>query len=98
MTEDEKVILEQLKDRDEKEISRSRRIHIVRSLAHYMKGFWKEVYWAWFLVFCEVGCEVLIPFFSKYLVNEIDQAATGGSPINVGALWLWGGFCGLGSQ
>ncbi len=92
MTEDDKAIIAQLKSRDEQAISRSRKIHIVKSLAQYMKGYWKDVYLAWILVFFEVGCEVMIPFFSKYLVNEIDQAVNAGATLNVGALWMWGGI------
>ena len=49
-----------------------------------MKGYWVSVVLAWVFVSLEVVCEVLIPFFSEYLVNSIEV-----TPIDLSQVWMW---------
>ncbi|MCR5491183.1 MAG: ABC transporter ATP-binding protein/permease [Bacilli bacterium] len=58
-----------------------------------MHGYWGQVFAAWALCAIEVACEVLIPFFSEFLINTIDPGvAYVGQPIDKGALWMYAGI------
>ena len=74
---DEKLdsVPEAIKKRDQQEIDRLKKIKVFRSLAQYMKGSWRFVFLAWFFVAMEVVCEVLVPFFSRFLIGIIDPSA-----------------------
>ena len=84
--EDQKV-LNAVNQRDEEAIKASKKLHVFRSLFSYLKGFWTDVILAWVFVALEVVCEVLIPFFSEYLVDALK-----GNPIDLGEVWMWSGL------
>lgn len=80
----EERIIQDITKRNNQTISNSKNLHIFRSLLAYMKGYWVSVVLAWVFVSLEVVCEVLIPFFSEYLVNSIEV-----TPIDLSQVWLW---------
>lgn len=63
--------LEAVNKRNQEEIERLKNVHVVRSLAKHMKGYWGCVWIAWLLCAVEVVCEILIPFLSQYLVDYL---------------------------
>lgn len=77
-------LLKAVEQKNEAEIQATKNLHIFRSLLRYLNGFWTDVVLAWVFVILEVVCEVLIPFFSEYLVNAIRE-----NPIDMGAVWMW---------
>ncbi len=80
----EERIIQDISKRNDETIKNSKSLHIFRSLLAYMKGYWVSVVLAWVFVALEVVCEVLIPFFSEYLVNSIEA-----TPIDLSQVWLW---------
>ncbi len=80
----EERIIQDINKRNDQTIKNSKSLHIFRSLLAYMKGYWVSVVLAWVFVALEVVCEVLIPFFSEYLVNSIEA-----TPIDLSQVWLW---------
>ena len=46
--------------------------HILKNLTPYMRGAWKYAILAWTIVAVEVVCEVLIPYFSQFIINVIN--------------------------
>ncbi len=86
-TVEDQQVLNVVNQRDEEAINASKKLHIFRSLFSYMKGFWLDVVLAWIFVALEVICEVLIPFFSEYLVDSLKE-----NPIDLGEVWMWSGL------
>ncbi len=82
--QEEERIIEDITKRNDQTIKNSKNLHIFRSLLTYMKGYWVSVVLAWVFVSLEVVCEVLIPFFSEYLVNSIEV-----TPIDLSQVWMW---------
>ncbi len=80
----EERIIQDITKRNDQTIKNSKELHIFRSLLAYMKGYWVSVVLAWVFVSLEVVCEVLIPFFSEYLVNSIEV-----TPIDLSQVWMW---------
>ncbi|MDO5330022.1 MAG: ABC transporter ATP-binding protein [Bacillota bacterium] len=85
MDNEEERKIAALKARDEQAIKESKNLHIIKRLAKYMAGYWPYVFAAWGLCVLEVTCEVLVPFFSQYLVAAIEADAG----VDVSALWFW---------
>ena len=83
---DNERLLKAVEAKNEAEIKASKNLHVFRSLLKHLRGFWPEVIWTWAFVILEVVCEVLIPFFSEYLVNAIHV-----DPIDMGTVWMWAG-------
>ena len=48
---------------------------VLKNLAGYMKGAWTFAILAWVTVAAEVVCEVLIPYFSQFIINIINPGA-----------------------
>lgn len=86
-TAEDQQVLNAVNQRDEEAIKASKKLHVFRSLFSYLKGFWTDVILAWVFVALEVVCEVLIPFFSEYLVDALK-----GNPIDLGEVWMWSGL------
>ncbi len=82
--QEEERIIKDITKRNDQTIKNSKNLHIFRSLLTYMKGYWVSVVLAWVFVSLEVVCEVLIPFFSEYLVNSIEV-----TPIDLSQVWMW---------
>lgn len=87
MNNQEERIMEAVKARDEQAIKDSKNLHILKRLGHYLHGYWPMVFASWILCLLEVAMEVLVPFFSQYIVAAIES-----DPVDVGALWMWAGI------
>lgn len=70
-------IIEEKRKKDEADIQKFKKVHIVKSLAKYMNGSWKYCILAWIFVAIEVIGEVLIPFFASRAINIIDPSEGG---------------------
>ncbi len=82
----EKAIAE-AEARNDAAIQRSKNLHIYRSLAKYMNGFWLDVVLAWIFVALEVVCEVLVPFFSQNLVDSLSVNSV--EAVEMGEIWKY---------
>lgn len=85
---------EVIEERSEKEISRSKKARIVKTLAKYLKGSWRYVFLTWVFILIEVVCEVLIPWVAgTYLIPIVspakDSAATYVIADHIQELWLY---------
>jgi ATP-binding cassette, subfamily B, multidrug efflux pump len=76
-----------VKARNEDSIKRSKTLHIYRSLAKYLNGYWLDVVLAWVFVACEVVCEVLVPFFSQNLVDALSVGSS--NDIEMSTIWTY---------
>ena len=76
-----------VKARNEESIKRSKTLHIYRSLAKYLNGYWLDVILAWVFVACEVVCEVLVPFFSQNLVDALSVGSS--NDIEMSTIWTY---------
>lgn len=74
-TKEEQMLIASVEKKNAEEIKRLKNVHIIKTLARYMKGYWKHVYLAWLCVAIEVVGEVMIPFVAQYAVNIIDPAS-----------------------
>ena len=87
--------LERAIDRNaEKEIERSKKNKIIKTLAKYFHGSWRYVFLTWFFVAIEVACEVLIPYIAGTylipLVNPTKDMIDAGFVIQDHIRELWG--------
>ena len=57
-TKQEQMLIASVEKKNAEEIKRLKNVHIVKTLARYMKGYWKYVYLAWLCVAIEVVGEV----------------------------------------
>ena len=73
--------------RNDAAIKRSKSLHIYRSLAKYLNGYWLDVILAWVFVAFEVICEVLIPFFSQNLVDALSVDSA--SEVEMTTVWTY---------
>ena len=85
---------EAIEERSEKEISRSKKSHIIKSLAKYLKGSWRYVFLTWGFILVEVVCEVLIPWVAgTYLIPIVSPAKDSGATYviadHIQELWLY---------
>lgn len=73
--------------RNDAAIKRSKSLHVYRSLAKYLNGYWVSVILAWVFVALEVVCEVLIPFFSQNLVDALSVNSV--SEVEMATIWTY---------
>ncbi len=73
--------------RNDEAIKRSKSLHVYRSLAKYLNGYWVSVILAWVFVALEVVCEVLIPFFSQNLVDALSVESA--SEVEMATIWTY---------
>lgn len=46
----------------------------VKQLVGFIHGYWRETLLTWAMVFIETACEILVAFFTQYVVNSVRQA------------------------
>ena len=46
----------------------------VKQLVRFIRGYWRETLLTWAMVFIETACEILVAFFTQYVVNSVRQA------------------------
>ena len=80
------------KTRSERAEAKKKSLHAFRTIGTYLKGGMGSVVLAWFFVAGEVVCEVLIPYFSEFLINIIDPEVGVIEEINVAGLWMYAGI------
>jgi len=51
---------------------------IIRQLAHYIKGYWKDTTLTWILVLFETVAEVLVAFFMQDLIDDVKASNING--------------------
>ena len=52
--------------------ARPEKRQVLKNLAKYMQGAWKYAILTWICIAAEVVCEVLIPYFSQFVINVIN--------------------------
>ena len=72
--EAERRRVEQAKKKDEETLKRAKQLHAMRSLVKYIGEYKTAVFLAWLFVAIEVACEVLIPYFSKFIIDIINPS------------------------
>ena len=48
----------------------------IKHLVHFINGYWRPTLLTWAMVFIETVCEILVAFFTQYIVNSVYQATT----------------------
>ena len=48
----------------------------IKHLVHFINGYWRPTLLTWVMVFIETVCEILVAFFTQYIVNSVYQATT----------------------
>ena len=48
----------------------------IKHLVHFINGYWRSTLLTWAMVFIETVCEILVAFFTQYIVNSVYQATT----------------------
>ncbi len=48
----------------------------IKHLVHFINGYWRPTLLTWAMVFIETACEILVAFFTQYIVNSVYQATT----------------------
>jgi ATP-binding cassette subfamily B protein len=46
----------------------------LKTILHYVRGFWKDTILTWFFVLLETICEILVVFFMQYLINDVNTS------------------------
>ncbi len=88
----ETQIPETVEKRSEAQEKRYKSLHAFRIVTKYLKGSMGSVVLAWLFVAGEVVCEVLIPYFSEFLINIIDPEVGVTEAIDIGKLWMYAGI------
>ena len=52
----------------------------IKQLIGFVHGYWRETLLTWAMVFIETACEILVAFFTQYVVNSVRQAAETANP------------------
>ncbi len=83
---------ESVRKRNEAQEKRYKSLHAFKTIGTYLKGSIGSVVLTWVFVACEVVCEVLIPFFSEFIVNIIDPQADFVGDFDFAGLWMYAGI------
>lgn len=92
-TDKESLVEKVVEERSERELKRSKKQKVFKSLVTYLHGSWKWVWLTWIIIAIEVVCEVLIPWVAgTYLIpfiNPTDEMIAQGYRMSdhIGELW-----------
>ncbi len=64
----------------------------IRHLLSFVHGYWRETILTWAMVLVETACEILVAFFTQYVVNSVKTAATGDQTAGLNDLYMYSGI------
>jgi ATP-binding cassette subfamily B protein len=50
----------------------------LKTILHYIRGYWKDTILTWLFVLLETVCEVLVVFFMQFLINDVNRSDING--------------------